>query len=75
MTPSTDHQTDAESPPGTADGVPEAAREEAAHLKDTSGEAVRQVAGTAKDKAADVTSDVRQQTRQMAGQTRQQLVC
>jgi uncharacterized protein YjbJ (UPF0337 family) len=54
--------------------VPEAAREEAAHLKDTSGEAVRQVAGTAKDKAADVTSDVRQQTRQMAGQTRQQLI-
>jgi uncharacterized protein YjbJ (UPF0337 family) len=47
---------------------------EAAHLKDASGDAVRQVAGTAKDEAADVTADVRQQTRQMAGKTREQLV-
>jgi hypothetical protein len=74
MTPTTDHLTDAESPPGTADGVTGAAREEAGNLKDTSGEAARQVAGTAKEKASDVKSDVRQQTRQMAGQTREQLV-
>jgi hypothetical protein len=74
MTPSTDHRTDLDSPSATTAGVPEAAREEAGQLKETSGEAVRQVAGTVKDKASDVTADVRRQTQRMVGQTREQLV-
>lgn len=74
MTPTTDQRTDEGSPPGTADGMTGTAREEAGHLKDTSGEAVRQVADTAKEKVSDVTSDVRLQARQLAGQTREQLV-
>jgi hypothetical protein len=74
MTPTTDHRTPTGSPPDTTDGMTGAVREEAGRLKDTSGEAVRQVADTVKDKASDVTSDVRQQTRQMVGQTREQLV-
>lgn len=73
MTPTTDQRTDVQSPPGTTDGITETAREEAGQLKDTSGDAVRQVADTVKEKASDVTTDVRRQTRQMVGQTREQL--
>lgn len=74
MTPITNNRTDTDSPPGAAGGVAEAARDEAGQLKETSGEAVRQVAGAVKDKASDVTTDVRQQTQQMASQTRDQLI-
>jgi hypothetical protein len=72
MTPTTDHRMDVDSPP--AEGVAEAARDEAGQLKETSAEAARQVAGTVKDKASDVRSDLGQQTRRLAGQTRDELV-
>jgi hypothetical protein len=67
----TNHRTDADSPP--AEGVTEAARDEAVQLKQTSADAARQVAGTAKDKASDVTSDLGQQARRLAGETRDEL--
>jgi hypothetical protein len=63
---------DADSPP--AGGVTEAARDQAGQLKETSADAARQVAGTVMDKASDVTSDLGQQTRRLAGETRDQLV-
>lgn len=72
MTPTTNHRMDVDSPP--ADGVAEAARDEAGQLKETSAEAARQVAGTVKDKASDVTSDLGLQSRLLAGQTRDELV-
>jgi len=68
----TTNRRDAESPP--AEGVTEAARDEAGQLKETSAEAARQVAGTVKEKASDVTSDAREQTRRLVGQTRDELV-
>lgn len=67
----TNHRTDIASPP--ADGVSQAARDEAGQLKETSAEAAGQLAGTVKDKASDVTSDLGQQTRRLAGRTRDEL--
>ncbi|TDO47966.1 hypothetical protein EV643_108283 [Kribbella sp. VKM Ac-2527] len=72
MTHTTNHRVDAESPP--AEGVTEAAREEAGQLNETSVEATRQVAGTVKEKASDVTLDAREQARRLASQTREELV-
>jgi hypothetical protein len=77
MTHTTNEQVTPPVPPGgdphTAEGgLTEAARDQAAQLKDTAVEASQQMAGTTKEKAADVASDVRQQTRQLAGETRDQ---
>jgi hypothetical protein len=71
MTHTTNHRMDAQSPP--PEGVTETARNEAGQLKETSADAAREVAGTVKDKASDVTSDVREQVRRLAGQTREEL--
>lgn len=72
MSPTTNQQLNAESPP--AEGVAEAARDQAGQLKETSAEAAREVAGAVKEKVSDVTSDVRAETRRLASQTRQELV-
>jgi hypothetical protein len=71
MSHTTNHRMDAGSPP--AEGVAEVARGEAGNLKETSAEAVGQVAGTVKEKASDMTSEIREQTRRLAGQTRDEL--
>ena len=68
MTHTTNHRMDA------TEGVTETARDEAGQLKETSTEATRQVAGTVKEKASDVTADAREQTRRLAEQTRDELV-
>jgi len=68
----TNHRTETESPP--TQGVTDAARDEAGRLKETSAGAARDVAETVKEKASEVTSDARQQTRRLAGQTRDELV-
>jgi hypothetical protein len=77
MDPMTNHHVDTGSQSGTqspgSEGPAEQVREEAGHLKQASTDAARQVAGTVKDKALDVGSDVREQTRRLAGQTRDQL--
>jgi len=57
-----------------AEGVTDAARDQAGQLKETSVDAARQVAESVKEKASDLTSDARQQTRQLVGQTRDELV-
>lgn len=72
MTPTTNQQLADGSPP--ADSVTDAARAEAGQLKETSADAVREVAESVKDKASDVASDAREQTRRLAGQTRDELV-
>ena len=75
MGPTTNRSMDTGSPPSTSpEGTTTAAREEIGQLKETAGEAARDVAGTAKEKASEVTSDARRQTAQLAGQTRDQLV-
>jgi hypothetical protein len=71
MSHTTNHRMDAGSSP--AEGVAEVAQDEAGNLKETSAEAVGQVAGTVKEKASDMTSEVREQTRRLAGQTRDEL--
>ncbi|MEV4263951.1 hypothetical protein [Kribbella sp. NPDC049584] len=71
MSHTTNHRMDPGSPP--AEGVAEVARGEAGNLKETSAEAVGQVAGTVKEKASDLTSEIREQTRRLAGQTRDEL--
>jgi hypothetical protein len=70
MTPTTHDQVQS---PAEGQGLGQAARDEAGHLKDTTREASRDVAGTAREQAADVAQDVRQQTRRLAGETRDQL--
>ncbi|MEV6412545.1 hypothetical protein [Kribbella sp. NPDC051718] len=72
MTPTTNQQLAGGSPP--ADSVTDAARAEAGHLKETSVDAAREVAASVKEKASDVASDAREQTRRLAGQTRDELV-
>jgi hypothetical protein len=71
MTPTTNQQMTGGSPP--ADSVTDAARTEAGQLKETSADAVREVAESVKEKASDVTSDAREQTRRLVGQTRDEL--
>lgn len=68
----TNHQANVDGPP--VEGVAGTTRDEAGQLKDTSVDAVRQVAESVKEKASDVTSDAREQTRRLAGQTRDELV-
>ncbi|MFI5707099.1 hypothetical protein [Kribbella sp. NPDC051620] len=71
MTPTTNQQLAGGSPP--ADSVTDAARAEAGQLKETSADAVREVAQSVKEKTSDVASDAREQTRRLVGQTRDEL--
>jgi hypothetical protein len=72
MTPTTNQHLADGSPP--ADSVTDAARTEAGQLKETSVDAVREVAESVKEKTSDVTADALEQTRRLAGQTRDELV-
>ena len=51
----------------------EAAKEEAAQVKDTAAEAGRQVAGTAKDEAANVVAETKTQAKSLLSQARDEL--
>jgi hypothetical protein len=59
---------------GSAQGAAQTARDEAGRLKDSSVDATREVAETAKEQVSEVASDVRRQTYQLVGQSRDQLV-
>jgi gas vesicle protein len=72
MTPTTNQQLADGSPP--AGSVTDAACAQAGELKETSTDAVRDVAGSVKEKTSEVTSDAREQTRRLATQTRDELV-
>jgi hypothetical protein len=60
-------------PPQPDSGKTDAAREEAAHLKDTTVAASQQVMETAKDKVQDVADDVRRQTSRLTSEARNQV--
>jgi hypothetical protein len=54
-------------------GLTDAARDEAGHLKNSTVSASQQVVDTAKEKAQDVTAELREQTSRLTAEARQQL--